>query len=147
MEIGNAFLSLENTGGVISTGKIVLINRSVIDSILTYAKINYPKEGILLLRGTMDKKEIRVNEVIVPPSATHGHGFSSFPLHMLPMDLSVMGTAHSHPSGVLQPSVGDLNYFYGRVLIITAYPYDSEEQIVVYDKEGKAIEYGIIDGE
>jgi proteasome lid subunit RPN8/RPN11 len=137
---------LRITGCVTAIGKIVLINRSVIDSILTYAKINYPREGILILRGTMDKKEIRVNEVIVPPSATHGHGFSSFPLHMLPMDLSMMGTAHSHPSGVLQPSVGDLNYFYGRILVITAYPYDSEAQIAVYDREGNAIEYGIIDG-
>ncbi len=94
----------------------------------------------------MDKKEIRVNEVVIPPSATHGHGFSSFPLHMLPMDLSIMGTAHSHPSGVLQPSVGDLNNFYSRILVITAYPYDSEEQIAVYDKEGNAVGYEIIDG-
>jgi proteasome lid subunit RPN8/RPN11 len=131
---------------VISTAKHLLINRSVIDSILTYAKIQYPREGILLLRGTVDKNEIHVNEVVLPPLAIHGHGYSEFPLHMLPMDLSVMGTAHSHPSGVLRPSVGDLNHFYSRILIITAYPYDSEQQIAVYDREGNTVQYEIVNG-
>jgi proteasome lid subunit RPN8/RPN11 len=126
--------------------KHVLIDRSVIDSILTYAKIQYPREGILLLRGKVDKNEILVDEVVIPPLAVHGHGYSQFPLHMLPMDLSVMGTAHSHPSGVLRPSVGDLNHFYSRILIITAYPYDSEQQIAVYDREGNTVKYEIVNG-
>jgi proteasome lid subunit RPN8/RPN11 len=125
-------------------GKQVLISRSVIDSILTYAKIQYPKEGILLLRGTMNKKEIHVNEVVVPPLATHGYGFSNFSPYMLPMDMSLIGTAHSHPSGVLHPSTGDLNHFYGRIMVIMAYPYESEEQIAVYDKQGKVVEYRIM---
>jgi proteasome lid subunit RPN8/RPN11 len=142
-----AFHSLEFTRCVILTAKRVLISRSVIDSILTYGKMQYPREGILLLRGTSDKDKIHLNEVVVPPLATHGRGFSNFPLHMLPIDLSVMGTAHSHPSGVLHPSAGDLNHFYGKIMIITGYPYDSEEQIAVYDKLGNLIEYAIVDGE
>jgi len=131
---------------VISTGKHVLIIRSVIDSILTYARIQHPREGILLLRGRVDKKEIHIDEVVIPPLAVHGHGFSNFPLQMLPMDLSIMGTAHSHPSGVLRPSVGDLNHFYGRLMIIVGYPYDSEQQIAVCDREGKMVEYDIVNG-
>jgi proteasome lid subunit RPN8/RPN11 len=126
--------------------KHVLIYGSVIDSILTYAKIQYPREGILLLRGKVDKSEILVNEVVIPPLAVHGHGYSQFPLYMLPMDLSLMGTAHSHPSGVLRPSLGDLNHFYGRLLVITAYPYDSEQQIAVYDREGNTVKYEIVNG-
>ncbi len=127
--------------------KHVVIDRSVIDSILTYAKIQYPREGILVFRGSMDRNEIHINEVVVPPQAVHGHGFSGFPLHMLPMDFSLMGTAHSHPSGVLRPSVAGLNHFYGRILVITAYPYDSEKQIAVYDREGNAIKYEIVNEE
>jgi proteasome lid subunit RPN8/RPN11 len=126
--------------------KHVMIDRSVIDSILTYAKIQYPREGILLLRGKVDKNEILVDEVVIPPLAVHGHGYSQFPLHMLPMDLSIMGTAHSHPSGVLRPSVGDLNHFYSRILVITAYPYESEQQISVYDREGNTVKYEIVNG-
>jgi proteasome lid subunit RPN8/RPN11 len=126
--------------------KHVMIDRSVIDSILTYAKIQYPREGILLLRGKVDKNEILVDEVVIPPLAVHGHGYSQFPLHMLPMDLSIMGTAHSHPSGVLRPSVGDLNHFYSRILVIMAYPYESEQQISVYDREGNTVKYEIVNG-
>ena len=126
--------------------KNVVIDRSIVDSILTFAKIQYPREGILLLRGTRNKDEIHINEVVVPPLAVRGHGFSAFPLHMLPMDLSLMGTAHSHPSGVLRPSTGDLNSFYGRILVITAYPFDSDEHLAVFDRAGRNVRYGIVNG-
>jgi len=127
--------------------KRVVINRSVIDSILTFGKIQYPKEGILILRGTTSKDEIHINEVVVPPSAIRGYGFSAFPPYMLPMDQSLMGTAHSHPSGALRPSTGDLNSFYGRILVITAYPFDSEEYLAVFDKDGRNVKYGIVNDE
>jgi proteasome lid subunit RPN8/RPN11 len=126
--------------------KCVVIDRSVVDSILTFGKIQYPREGILLLRGKMSKDEIHINEVVVPPSAIRGHGFSAFSPYMLPMDLSLMGTAHSHPSGALRPSTGDLNSFYGRILVITAYPFDSEEQLAIFDREGRTVKYGIANG-
>lgn len=122
----------------------VVVNRSVIRSILDYAKACHPKEGILLLKGSLSKNRITVNEVEIPPLAVHGFGFSNFPLHMLPLDFSVVGTAHSHPSGVLRPSITDLNKFYGRIMIIAAYPYRSEENVAVFDREGRSIEYEIV---
>jgi len=122
----------------------VVVNRSVIRSILDYAKACHPKEGILLLKGSLSKDRITVNEVEIPPLAVHGFGFSNFPLHMLPLDFSVVGTAHSHPSGVLRPSITDLNKFYGRIMIIAAYPYRSEENVAVFDREGRLIEYEIV---
>jgi len=122
----------------------VVVNRSVIRSILDYAKACHPKEGILLLKGSLSKNRITVDEVEIPPLAVHGFGFSNFPLHMLPLDFSVVGTAHSHPSGVLRPSITDLNKFYGRIMIIAAYPYRSEENVAVFDREGRSIEYEIV---
>ena len=127
------------------TIKKIFITRSVIDSVLTYMKIQHPREGILLIRGITDKDEIHVREVVIPPFSVHGNGFSNFPLHILPFDMSIIGTAHSHPSGVLHPSIEDLNHFYGRIMIITGYPYDSENQIVIFDGNGKAIKYETID--
>jgi len=123
--------------------KALFISRSVINSILSYAKACYPREGILLLRGKMDKEKIAVNEVEVPPLAVHGCGFSNFPTYMLPIDFSIIGTAHSHPNGVLRPSTGDLNNFYGRIMLITAFPYETERDIVIFDSEGKMIKYEI----
>ena len=123
--------------------KALQISRSVINSILSYAKACHPREGILLLRGKTDKDKIVVNEVEVPPLAVHGRGFSNFPIHMLPIDFSIVGTAHSHPSGVLHPSTGDLNNCYGRIMAITAFPYETERDIAIFDSEGRPIEYEI----
>jgi proteasome lid subunit RPN8/RPN11 len=63
---------------------------------------------------------------------------------MLPIDFSIVGTMHSHPSGALRPSTTDLNHFYGKIMIITAYPYRSEQDIIVLDGEGNNVNYEII---
>ena len=124
----------------------IYVKRSVIRSILEYASACHPKEGVLLLRGKVDGERIWIEEVELPPLSVHGVGFSSFRADMLPIDLSIIGTAHSHPSGVLRPSITDLNKFYGRVMIIAAYPYRTEKDLAVFDGEGRRIRYKIIDG-
>lgn len=123
--------------------KQVSIKRTVIESILDYAKACYPKEGILLLRGKTRKDRITVEEVELPPLSVRGSGFSNFPLYMLPIDFSIVGTMHSHPSGALRPSTADMNHFYGRIMIIAAYPYRSEQDIIVLNREGNAANYEI----
>jgi len=55
---------------------------------------------------------------------------------MLLIDFSVMGTAHSHPSVVLRPSVEDLNHFYGRIMVIAVFSYETEQGIAVFDGRG-----------
>jgi proteasome lid subunit RPN8/RPN11 len=123
----------------------VSIKRSAILSILEYAKACHPKEGILLLKGETSKEMIAVEEVEIPPLAVHGYSFSNFPLYMLPIDFSIVGTAHSHPSGVPKPSVGDLNNYYGKIMIIAAYPYNSEKKIAMFDNKGNSISYKVIE--
>jgi len=124
---------------------LVSIKRSVIDSILSYARMNHPREGILLLRGRVKRDKIDVVEVIIPPLSVRGNNFSSFPLYMLPLDLSIIGVAHSHPSGILAPSTVDLNNFYGRIMIIVAYPYRSERDMIVVNGRGEKLNYEIIE--
>ncbi len=124
--------------------KAVAIKRFVLDGILSYAQMHYPKEAILLLHGKAEKRRIIIDDLQIPPLATHGASFSNFPLHMLPIDFSIVGTAHSHPSGVLKPSIGDLNHFYGKIMIITAYPYQSEQNLAVFDRNGNRLKYEII---
>ena len=124
--------------------KTVLIERPVIDSILSYARMLHPREAILLLKGKVDKHRIVVNDTQIPPLATHGNTFSTFPLHMLPIDFSIVGVAHSHPSGALRPSVTDLNKVYGRIMVITAYPYRSEKNLAIFDREGKPLKFEVI---
>ena len=129
---------------VSSLDKAVLIERVVVDSILSYAQMLHPREAVLLLKGKVDKHRIVVNDTQIPPLATHGNAFSTFPLHTLPIDFSIIGVAHSHPSGALRPSVTDLNKFYGRIMVITAYPYRSEKSIATFDREGKSLKYEVV---
>ena len=124
--------------------KEVCVERAVVDSILSYAQMLHPRESILLLKGKIDKKKMVVNDVQIPPLATHGNSFSGFPLHTLPIDFSVIGVAHSHPSGALRPSVVDLNKFYGRLMLITGYPYQTEQNIAIFDRQGNQIQYTIL---
>jgi proteasome lid subunit RPN8/RPN11 len=120
---------------------IVRFEKSVVDSILSHALDMYPREAILLLRGKKRKDEMLIDEIVVPPLATHGVRFSAFPSYMLPMDLRIMGVSHSHPSGNLRPSVQDLNHIYGRIMVIAAYPFQSYSDIAVFDKDGNRLRW------
>jgi proteasome lid subunit RPN8/RPN11 len=124
--------------------KEVNIQQSVVESILSYAQMFHPKESILLLKGKVDKKRILVTDVQIPPLATHGSSFSTFPLSRLPLDFSIIGVAHSHPSGALRPSITDLNKFYGRIMLITAHPYKSIDHIIILDRKGKLAKFTVV---
>jgi len=124
--------------------KDLFIQQALVTSLLSYSQGVYPQEGILLLRGKTTKDKIVVNDTVIPPLATHGEGFSFFPLFPLPMDLSIVGVAHSHPSGGLKPSVQDLNSFYGRIMVITAYPFQSTDDVAVYNRNGNVLRYTVV---
>jgi len=58
---------------------------------------------------------------------------------MLPMDFSIVGTAHSHPSGNLMPSHADLNHAFGVVLTIAGFPFRNEQNVAVYNRSGEKL--------
>jgi len=117
----------------------VSMSEELLDSIFEGAKRLYPKETILLLRGKKVKETIRVNDLVIPPLATYGHGFANYPLHLLPMDFSLVGTVHSHPSGNKTPSDVDFNHFFGRILMIVGYPYASLQDVAAYNSLGEKL--------
>lgn len=117
----------------------VLIDEELLCAILEGARRLYPRETILLLRGKKAKNVITVSDLVVPPLATYGQGFAGIRVHMLPMDFSIVGTVHSHPSGNLMPSPADLNHFFGAVLMIVGSPFTDERNAAAYDHNGKAL--------
>ena len=117
----------------------VTMPREILEMILESARKLHPKETILLLRGKAKKNVISISELLIPPLATYGRGFSAFPAYMLPMDFSIIGTAHSHPSGSLKPSVEDQNHSMGKIIVIVAFPYQGKESVAVYNREGEKI--------
>ena len=128
-------------------GKNLIVSMSVelLDSIFEGAKRLYPKETFLLLRGKKHKDEIRVSDLVVPPLAVYGYGFANLPFHMLPMDFSVVGTVHSHPSGNINPSSVDLNHFFGRILMIVGFPFAGAQNVAVYDSKGEKVQFQVTD--
>jgi hypothetical protein len=104
----------------------------------------YRKEGILILRGKSAEGEILIDDLVIPPLATHGRGFSTFPQIMLPMDLRVIGLSHSHPSGALRPSTHDLNHFYRRIMIIAPYAFQTYGDIGVVNNRGERLHHEIV---
>lgn len=66
-------------------------------------------------------------------------------MHMLPIDFTIIGTVHSHPSSNPKPSSADLSLFerYGKIHIISAHPY-STTSWQAYDYKGNAIKLRVI---
>ncbi len=124
----------------------IRVQKDVVEGILAYSRHMHPREAILLLRGKIDFKKgtIDVRELVIPPRATHAIGFSAFPPYLLPLDMSVVGTAHSHPSGMREPSTSDFNNFYGGLMIICSYPYVDVSSITIYDGRGRRIPFTVL---
>jgi len=121
----------------------IRVPAEVLDGIMELAVGAYPREMIMLLRGERASGDIKVTETLFPPMGVGGRGFASFPVHMLPIDLSIVGTVHSHPSGNLSPSAGDFNGFYGRIMMIVGPPFD-RSTVAVYDKRGERLEVEVV---
>jgi proteasome lid subunit RPN8/RPN11 len=120
------------------------IKRSCLNLILECAKSSYPNEFGGLLRVDKDLKDV-VSELVVLPGTISGDSHAIFKLHMLPIDLTIIGTVHSHPSFSPNPSDADIDLFrkHGKVHIIAANPY-SETSWKAYDHKGNTIEMKII---
>jgi proteasome lid subunit RPN8/RPN11 len=123
--------------------KGVILRKEVLDSVLTYSRMFHPKEGILLLRGKKRKGVVEVENVVIPPNAIHGGAFSGFGWGMIPIDMSYVGVAHSHPSGYAIPSHEDLLNVSGSIMVIAGYPYADESCLKIYDIHGNPLHYEV----
>ncbi len=122
--------------------KEVFVRRDILEVFLELCREVFPRENIMLIRGKVRGERTEIKEFLIPPFSTYGEGFSSFPSHMIPFDLSIIGIAHSHPSGNNSPSDEDMNHFYGRIMIIAAYPYN-EDSVAAYNSKGIKLEFTV----
>lgn len=120
------------------------IKKKCLNIILESAKSIYPKEFGGLLRADANVKNTII-EVILLPGTISGGSQAIFKLHMLPIDFSIIGTVHSHPSGNPVPSPADLELFnkYGRIHIIVANPFN-ETSWKAYNYLGNEINMTIV---
>lgn len=122
----------------------VSLKKDVLNGILSFCKMKHPNEGILILKGKSKKGIISIDSLVIPPFSHSGPTFAGFPHSFLPFDLSYVGIVHSHPSGSANPSVTDLNNFFGLVSLIVKYPY-GDDDVFAWDSNGKSVTLNIDD--
>ena len=116
----------------------VILQKEVLDSILSYCQMSHPDEGVLILKGKSKNGEITINGLVIPPFNHTEPTFGGFPQSFLPFDSSYIGIVHSHPDGSSEPSIEDLQKFFGLVSVIVRSPYD-EESVSAWDSSGNSI--------
>ena len=120
------------------------IKRKTLDFILESAKSAFPNEFGGLLRVDLDERNT-INEIVILPGTISGDSHAIFRLHMLPIDFSIVGTVHSHPSISFHPSDADKLFFrkYGKIHIVAAYPFTSNSW-KSYDYDGNEVDMIVI---
>ncbi len=121
--------------------KVHAIRRRCLKMILSASKDQYPNEFSAALRA----KDGVIIEILLMPGTQSGKTSALPGIHNLPIDFSVAGSVHSHPSGYPIPSEADLNFFHhlGTVHIIVARPY-TERDWVAYDVNGNRITLDVV---
>jgi proteasome lid subunit RPN8/RPN11 len=120
------------------------IKKRCLDLIFECAKSSFPNEFGGLLRVDSEKKDTII-ELVILPGTISGDAHAIFRLHMLPIDFSIVGTVHSHPSYSNRPSEADLQFFSksGKVHIISANPFDMDSWRA-YDYNGNQIDLIVV---
>ena len=121
----------------------ISLTKDARDGILSFCKMNHPNEGILILRGKSKRGNVFIDELVIPPFSETGADFAGFPHNPLPLDLSYVGIVHSHPSGSAEPSLTDLDNFFGLVSMIVKSPYENDD-IFAWDSDGKEIPFVVV---
>ena len=100
--------------------------------------MNHPDEIVLILKGNSKNGTIKIDGLVIPPFNYTGPTFAGFPHSFLPFDLNYVGIVHSHPVGSAEPSVTDLNNFFGLISLIVKSPYD-DDSIFAWDSSGNSV--------
>ena len=119
------------------------ITRRTLLSALASGQSAYPNEFGGVLRA--DPPGV-ISELLLLPGTTAGRRHANFQLYMMPADLTVVGTVHSHPSGALHPSEADLRLFrnWGRRHIILGTPFGPGSWRA-YDSNGEETRLEVIE--
>ena len=116
--------------------RVEAITRKTLRMILEASRDIYPREFGAILRA----EEGVITELLLIPGTVSGNRHAIFQIHMIPTDFAVVGTVHSHPSGVYEPSDEDLALFnkFGGIHLIAGYPF-SESTWAAWTNKGQRI--------
>ncbi len=117
------------------------IARELLDTVLEAGKSSHPDEFAALLR----ENDGVIDEILLVPGTTSNETSARLFLGNMPLDLSVVGTVHSHPVHDLRFSDEDLHMFGAKGIynIIVAFPYRRHDW-VCYNPKGERITLEVI---
>jgi proteasome lid subunit RPN8/RPN11 len=120
----------------------VKIEKGLLDGFLALCRNQHPRE----IMGFLRMRDNIFSEFVLPPGLLTSRSSSIFFPSRIPLDASIEGTIHSHPSGIIQPSLADLNnvFKHKRFHFIVGYPYNSISSIMCFDENGNEISFKII---
>ncbi|HTT35843.1 MAG TPA: Mov34/MPN/PAD-1 family protein [Thermoplasmata archaeon] len=119
------------------------ITRRCLASALACARSAFPNEFGGILRAD---EPGTITELLLLPGTTAGRRHANFQLYMLPVDLGVAGTVHSHPSGALHPSDADVSLFrhWGQRHVILGHPFGPGSWRA-YDGNGREVGLRVVE--
>ena len=122
---------------------MIEFKKSLLNTLCEAASEAHPKEFFAMLGST--KRNKIVDEYVIIP-ANLGKGSVLVHLNLMPVDLNLVGSIHSHPGYSNSPSREDIRTFSktGKIHMIIAYPY-TIENCQAYDVNGQKIEWKIQD--
>jgi proteasome lid subunit RPN8/RPN11 len=120
----------------------ILIESEALKFMLHACKSTYPNE----FAGFLREKDNVITEILLGPGTLFGKTGSIINKWLLPIDPSICGTVHSHPSSNITPSPSDLRYFstFGKYHCIVGYPY-TRDSLQFYSKKGTPLDYKVVD--
>ncbi|MDD5142236.1 Mov34/MPN/PAD-1 family protein [Methanoregula sp.] len=97
------------------------IRQDLLFLLLQMGRENHPNE----FAGIIREQDGIMEELNLLPGTIGREDSASVFYDMMPLDTHVVGSAHSHPNGVILPSDADLSFFprTGRYHLIIGYPY------------------------
>jgi proteasome lid subunit RPN8/RPN11 len=109
------------------------VRRGVLEMAAEAGRASLPQEFASMLK--VEKGTI--TEIVLLPGTIQGDSHAIFQMHMLPVDRTIKGTLHTHPSPHPYPSDADFELFekHGMIHIIYGTPFGADDWRA-YDHRG-----------
>lgn len=133
------------------SSELLGIARDTMEFVLEACEETHPDEYMGFLRAEdarklgLDREGQIITDVLVIPGTESNPVSATVKTNMKPNDIRNVGSVHSHPNGVLQPSNEDLQTFgQGDIHVIVGAPYDWRDW-KAFDNDGHPTALDVID--
>ncbi|WP_373838861.1 Mov34/MPN/PAD-1 family protein [Methanospirillum sp.] len=104
---------------------ISAIQKDTLELLLAMGRESHPREFAALLSA----KSGIISDINLIPGSIGGKASAQVPFDMVPLGMNIIGSAHSHPNGIIRPSDADIRFFSvsGSRHIIVGDPYGPDD--------------------